>query len=342
MTSTSRPTIEALVLAANDVLFDVRASYHEAVREAVQAYLEYAVGLLPSSQPLLAPADVLLLQKKGRFTNYWDLTAAFVLYFVTRLPPVPAPTFPGRFRLPGLMAYLQLAGGNLRVSVDDLRAEQDIPGLADAISAAGGGLEGASEALPDHNRHMLVDFGELNETNVLVRIFQEIYLGATWFEVAYSQPPIVVQHQGHLGREALLIERDLLRQVAARLPLAVVSDRPRGEVEDQLTRHGLGDHFRAVITLDEVKANGRKPVPDGWPLLAAAQQLGTSTRQNAYVGANVGDLEATKAANQHIPFLAIGCLEGALNKNAQRAAFEAAKAQIILDHPHNLKELILG
>lgn len=342
MTSTLRPTIDALVLAANDVVFDVRASYHEAVREAVQAYLEHAVGLLPSSQSLLTPAEVLLLQKKGRFTNYWDLTAAFVLYFVTLLPPVPAPTFPARFRLPGLVAYLQLAGGNLRVNIDDLRAKRDIAGLADLVSAAGGGLDGAYEALPEHNRHMLVDFGEINTTNVAVRIFQEIYLGSTRFEAAYGQPPIVVQHQGYLGHESLRIEPDLLAELAARLPLALVSDRPRFEVEDQLARHGLVDRFQAVITLDEVKAGAGKPTPDGWPLLAAARQLGTSIQQNAYVGANVGDIEAAKVANQQTPFLAIGCLEETPNKEAQRASLEAYKATMILDHPNDLKELILG
>ena len=113
--------IDCLIFASNEVLINVDHSYRAVVGPAVQTYLEQAVGLPGSSEPLISPAEVVLLQKKGRFTSYWDLTTALVMYFVEMLPPVPVPTFPSRFHIPGLMAYLQMAGGNLRVSIDKLR-----------------------------------------------------------------------------------------------------------------------------------------------------------------------------------------------------------------------------
>jgi hypothetical protein len=153
--------LDALICAIDDVLVDVSASYREVVRQAVQLYLEYAIGLLPSAEPLLTPGEVTLLHKVGRFTNYWDLTATLVMYFVEMLPPVPVPTFPSKLHVPNIIAYLQLAGGRLQVSLDQLRAQKDITRLAREIAAAGGGLEGAHQALPGHNRHLLVASGNL-------------------------------------------------------------------------------------------------------------------------------------------------------------------------------------
>ena len=59
-----------------------------------------------------------------------------------------------------------------------------------------------------------------------------------------------------------------------------------------------------------------------------------------YIGANPSDMTAARAANAIVPFTSIACLAGAHDQEAMRAEFEAAKAQIILGHPNNLKELI--
>lgn len=337
-----RLNIDALIFACYDVLIDVKFSYREVVRQTVQLYLERALGLAPAKEPLLTADDVVLLQKTGQFTNYWDLSKALVIYFVEMLPPVPTPTFPSKFHVPALLAYLQFAGGILRVPVDELRQRKDIAQLAGDVAAHGGGLDGAHRALPTENRHLLISSGDIIKTNIVGRIFQELYLGADLFEREYGEPAIIIQSTGFAEHESLVMDPAVLGQLSERLPLAVVSDRPRSEVERSLKARKIDGYFQALVTLDEMRQAEAKPIPASWSLLEAARQLQPTPAHSALVGANVSDIKAAKAANQTVPFTAIACLEGAYNRDEQRAAFETNKANVILGHPNHLKELILG
>lgn len=342
MSFQSRLNIDALVFACYDVLIDVRYSYREVVRQTVQLYLERALGLTPSKEPLLTADDVVLLQKVGQFTNYWDLTKTLAMYFVEMLPPIPAPTFPSKLHVPALMAYLQFAGGNLRLPIDELRARKDVAQLARDVAANGGGLDGAHKALPAENRHMLVASGDITKSNIIGRIFQELYLGADLFERVYGQPAIVIQSTGYAEHESPLIQPEVLQKLGEKLPLAVVADRPRVEVTRSLKACGIEPYFQCLVTLDEINQAQARPVPAPWSLLEAASYLQPTPAHSAYVGANVGDVQAAKAASQSVPFTAIACLAGAPDKTVQRAAFEQYKANVILGHPNNLKELLLG
>ncbi len=337
-----RLNIDALIFAGNDLLIDVSHSYREVVRKTVQLYLERAVGLVPSSESLITPGEVTFLQKAGNFTSYWDLANAFIIYFIEMLPQVPVPTFPSKFHVPGLIAYLQLAGGNLRVSIDTLREKRDIAKLAIDVAAAGGGIDGAHKALPKENRHLLVTDGDITKTNIVGRIFQELYLGADLFERIYGEPAIMIQSTGYAEHESLVIDPGILAKISRKLPLGVVSDRPRSELERSLKARKIDQYFKSIISLDEIRQAKAKPIPDPWPLLEAARHLRPTPTNTAYIGANVGDIQAAKVANKTVPFTAIGCLFGAHDKPALQAAFEENKANMILGHPNNLKELILG
>lgn len=334
--------IDALIFSINDVLVDVSLSYREVVRQSVQLYLERTIGLPPSQEPLLTPDEVTLVQKVGHFTSYVDLATAFIIYFIELLPPVPIPTFPSKFHVPALIAYLQLAGGRLHIGIDKLREQKDIPQLAQDIAAAGGGLDGADAALQKENRHLLVDVGDITKANLVGRIFQELYLGADLFERIYEQPAVLIQSTGYIEHESLLIDPEVLVEISNKLPLGAVTDRPRVEVENLLQAKNIAQYFQSVISWDDVQEAQAEPVPDPWPLLEAARRLQPTPARSAYVGANPGDIQAAKAANQTVPFTAIGCLVGAHDKESLRHEFEEAKADIILGHPNNLKELILG
>ncbi|GAB4434249.1 MAG: hypothetical protein Kow0031_15910 [Anaerolineae bacterium] len=337
-----RLDVDALIFACDDILINVQHSYRAVVQKTVQLYLEQALGLAPSKLPLLTLDEVLLLQKRGNFSDFWELAEALVMYFVEMLPPVPAPTFPSKFHVPAIMAYLQFAGGNLRVSIDSLRQRKDIAQFAEGVVANGGGLEGANQALPRENRHMLVSSGSVTKTNIVGRIFQELYLGAEQFEQAYRQPAVITHSSGYAEHESPVMDVEILRAIGEKAALAVVSSHPRTEVERSLRTAGLTGAFQVVITRNEMEqANGR-PVPHPWPLLEAARLLDPIPRRSAYVGANLGDVQAAKAANKTVPFLAIGCLAGAPDKDEMQAAFEQHKASMILGHPDHLKELMIG
>lgn len=337
-----RLNIDALIFSIDDVLVDVSASYQEVVRKTTQLYLEQAIGLLPSREPLLTAEEVKHLQKVGHFTSYWDLTTAFIIYFIEMLPPVPVPTFPSRLHVPNILAYLQMAGGRLQITLEKLREQKDIARLAQDIAAAGGGIEGANIALPKMNRHLLVASGTITKTNLAGRIFQELYLGADLFERVYQQPAVLAQTTGYIEHESLLIDPEVLAQLGHQLSLGVISNRPRIEVEYTLKSRQIDRYFQATITLDEINEAGAKLLPDPWALLEVAHRLQPTPARSAYIGANPGDVLAARAANETVPFTSIACLAGAHDKEALRQEFEAVKANIILGHPNNLKELILG
>jgi phosphoglycolate phosphatase-like HAD superfamily hydrolase len=340
--SKSRLNIDALIFSINDVLIDVSRSYREVVCQTVQLYLEQCVGLPASKEPLLEPDEVTLLQKVGNFSNYLDLATAFITYFIELLPPVPSPTFPSKYHVPAIIAYLQLAGGRLQIGIDHLRQQKDIARLAQDVATTGGGPDGADAALAKVNRHLLVESGDISKTNLIGRIFHELYLGAALFEQTYQQPPVVAQVRGYIEQQSLLINPEVLVQLNESIPLGVVANTFRVELEHSLKASNIAQYFQSVISLDEVYEAKAQPIPHPWALLEAARHLHPTPAHSAYVGTTAADIQAAKAANETVPFAAIGCLFGAHDKEVLRQEFERLKANIILGHPDHLKELILG
>jgi histidinol-phosphate aminotransferase len=105
-------------------------------------------------------------------------------------------------------------------------------------------------------RRLLAERGlEFSLAEVTER-FQTFYLG-------------VDGRAGYRERERLIVPRGVLAGWAKRLPLAVVTGRPRAEAEWFLERHGLGDLFSAVITLEDAR-----PKPDPAPVRLALEWLG--------------------------------------------------------------------
>ena len=98
------------------------------------------------------------------------------------------------------------------------------------------------------------------------------------------------RYQGGLWRrEVPLVSRATLERLAAKVPLAIVTGRPRRDAEAFLDREGLGDLFEVVITMEDAPA---KPNPA--PIELALQRLGVSDAW--MVGDTVDDLRAARAA----------------------------------------------
>ncbi len=337
-----RLNIDTLVFSLPDVVIDADPTYREVVCKAVQLYLEQAVGLISSPEPLLTVEEVKLLEKSGGFTSYTDLSTAFIIYFIEMLPPVPVPTFPSRLHVPSIIAYLQLAGGRLQISIDKLREQKDIPKLAQDIVRAGGDVDGADTALPKMNRHLLVDEGDILRANLLGRAFQELYLGAALFKEIYGQQAVVVQSGGYLDRNKLLIDPALLAELSHKMPLAVVGNCSQAELEHTLRANNIEQHFQVTISLQDVQEARARSLPEPWSLLEVTRRLEPAPAYSAYVGASIGDVRAAKAASREKPFTAVGCLFNAHEAEELRQKFEEEKADVILEHPDHLRELIFG
>ncbi|MFQ5610809.1 MAG: HAD family hydrolase [Anaerolineae bacterium] len=334
--------LDALIFDIDGVLIDVSRSYREAVRQTVQLYLERGLGLTAGSRPLLTADEVEMLKLAGGFNNDWDLTTAFIAYFLEMLPPVSTPTFSLRRDVPSMLAYLQTAAYHLKTTIDQLREWKNIPRLADQVEKAGGGLSGLKAALNPQNSHLLLARGTVKNGNLVQRIFQELYLGANLFEQTYNEPAVVIQTTGHIENERLIMDFVLLRNLSAKLKLGVATGRPRAEAEHALQSRNIRHHFQTVVSLDDVLEANAMSKPAPWSLLEAANRLQPPPRFSAYVGDTPDDMRAARAANLILPFIAIGCLPTASDKAAVRRALEAHRADVILDHPNDLGRLLLG
>ncbi len=334
-----RNQIDALIFDMDGVLVDVSRSYRAAIIRTVDIYFAQGLRLPANGTPLLSPDDVATLKNAGGFNNDWDLTAAFITYFLDMLPPMHAPTLPLHRRVTTMMAYLEMCmRGKAPASIAELRTKKDVPALANAVADAGGGLDGLKIALARKNAHMVFSRGDLRKENLVRRIFQEIYLGETLFAEIYGEKPIIVREAGVITDETPLIAPATLATLAEKMPLAIATGRPRAEADFTLNRLGFTPYFGAMVTHDDVVAADAQGKPDPWSLREAAQRLTPAPARCAYIGDTPDDIRAAKAAG----YTAIGVLATATDPAALRAQFESLGADTVLESPDELREFVAG
>jgi HAD superfamily hydrolase (TIGR01548 family) len=129
---------------------------------------------------------------------------------------------------------------------------------------------------------------------------------------------------GLRATETLIPERATLERLAAKLPLAVVTGRPRSDAEHFLQEHRIGGLFGAVVCMEDTAE--LKPHPA--PVLEALRRLGVE--RGWLVGDTVDDVRAARAARVvPLGFAAPGEEPEALARTLARAG--AARTMVVLD-----------
>jgi len=146
--------------------------------------------------------------------------------------------------------------------------------------------------------------------------FQALYLGTN------GSP-------GLRERERLIVPRALLAGLAKRLPLAVVTGRPRDEARWFLERAEIADLFGAVVCMEDA---ARKPDPA--PVRLALTRLGV--RRAWMVGNTPDDVRAAAGAG----VVPLGVVAPGDDVAATNAALIDAGAARVLDQLADLEELL--
>ncbi len=146
--------------------------------------------------------------------------------------------------------------------------------------------------------------------------YQEAYLGS-------SGSP------GLRESERLLVSRDVLSRLADRVPLAIVTGRPREEAEWFLDKEGLTDLFRTLVCMEDGALK-----PDPAPVRAAASRLGVA--RTWMVGDTPDDIHAAAGAGA-VP---IGVVAPGPDPAASEAGLSAAGAATVLGAIDELIELL--
>lgn len=129
--------------------------------------------------------------------------------------------------------------------------------------------------------------------------------------------------------ESLRIDRDILERLAAKLPLAVVTGRPRRDAVRFLEDQGVDDLFSELVCMEDAPP---KPHPE--PVVVALERLAVSTAW--MVGDTPDDLRAARGAG----VLPIGVIADGDDRTTILEALEGAGAARVLDEPKGIEELL--
>jgi histidinol-phosphate aminotransferase len=145
--------------------------------------------------------------------------------------------------------------------------------------------------------------------------FQQLYLGG--------------DRPGLRERERLLVPPELLRRLAARCRLGIVTGRPRDEAVWFLERHGIAGCFATLVTMDDAPS---KPSPE--PVRLALKRLGASRAW--LVGDTPDDMRAARAAG----VLPIGAVPPAADRTTWETVLRGAGAAAVLEAAMRISELL--
>lgn len=130
-------------------------------------------------------------------------------------------------------------------------------------------------------------------------------------------------------RERPLVDGAFLAGLAARLPLAVVTGRPRRDAERFLEQHDLAAHFAALVTLDDAPAK-----PDPAPVRLALERLGATSAW--MVGDTPDDARAARAAG----VLPLGLLPPEASDAVDATSLLDAGCARVLERLEDLEDLL--
>ena len=129
--------------------------------------------------------------------------------------------------------------------------------------------------------------------------------------------------------ESLLVAPVWLEQLATRLPLGVVTGRPRRDAERFLEQHGVAAAFRTLVCMEDAPAK-----PDPAPVRLALQRLAV---QSAWMlGDTVDDIAAARAAG----VVPIGVVAPGSDPAAAVATLRGAGAARVLARTLDLDQLL--
>jgi len=129
--------------------------------------------------------------------------------------------------------------------------------------------------------------------------------------------------------ERLLLGAKELRALAGRLPLAIVTGRPRADAERFLEENGIANLFRTVVTMEDGPLK-----PDPAPVRLALERLGADTAW--MVGDTPDDLRAARGAG----VLPIGVVAPGDRPGATTASLQRAGAAVVLDATPEILEVL--
>jgi HAD superfamily phosphatase len=347
------PPVEIVIFDMDGVLVDVSSSYRRTIAQTVELYLVEGLGFEKGDRPLVEKKDIALFKRIGGFNNDWDLTTGLLLYFLS-LVELRTPEKKARPRtLDEVLQFLRVVGEGLGASLDALRRKKNLEAFNRTVQRRGTGLKAIVQTVGSRYKSLVFAMGDLDHTNLVKRVFQEIYLGPH-FQRIHRLSPRFYQGEGMYRSEKLLASRETLERLSQEISLGIASGRPREEARLALERFGIERYFKSLVTLDDIeeeeerrrqppKRGSRLSKPNPFSIVEAIRQINPTPGPSAYVGDLLDDLEAAHRAKSSIDILAVGCLAPyRSDRDAMRRLFQAHGADLIIEGVDDLLGFIGG
>jgi len=342
--------MDLLIFDMDGVLIDVSGSYRKTIQQTIHIYLETCLGFKRGKNWLVTNEEVSLFKSVGGFNNDWDLTSGILLYLLSISGIPPSPKRKKFSNIQDVVSYLITKSSKFQLNTSSLSQKMHLDHFLKKVKSSGGGLKGVHLALKASWDGWVYHSGDLDRSNLVKRIFQEVYLGRK-FHSYYHLRPLFYKGKGLYLQESLLIPRKILYLLRKKLYLGIASGRPRFEAELATKRFNLTPYFNSVVTLDEcAEEEGRifhstgrrmnllKPHP--YSLFRVIQEIGISNPLCGYIGDVVDDMLAAKAAKKELSILAIGFLSSLRNLKAMKKSLLHAGADLIIENPEDLLQFI--
>jgi HAD superfamily hydrolase (TIGR01548 family) len=323
-----------IVFDMDGVLIDVSRSYRETVRQTARLFFSIAPSSEKLPDPLFPLADLAAVKQRGGLNNDWDLSCLVInlLFNQIEKPPVYRSKDPwAQYEETVSQCHVGALGDFLRSTAKPLTAMLQKAGKTKNAFIYG------------------LYSGDVGSGNIIKQIFQEVYLGKDLFESTYGQPPKFYQYDGLIHREALLIDKGLLDELAAEHVLAIATGRPRAEADYPLAHFGIRKYFTRVMALEDclekekqvLKAEGRKvslSKPHPYMLDAIATDINIPVAEYFYVGDMPDDMLAAKKSAAG--YKGIGVLISTPDRAHLTVNLLKAGAYAVLEDVDQLRSLI--
>ncbi len=262
--------IDSLILDIDGVLIDVTPSFRVAISQTVQHYFCRILDF-KGDKILVKPSETQLFKRAGGFNNDWDLTAAAILFYLTKSELLNTQ------------------------DIDQVQQQgQTIEEHTVAVRRLGGGIDGAREImLTTLSREQRRNVDKKWDRVVIERTFQELYGGVDYCKKLYGFKPSYNRRQGLLNEERVMIKKEEIKPYLPRV--GILTGRTKGETEVALEKTDLKD----MVDPENITSDGaiapekRKPQPDA--LIELGRKLAGAV--TVYVGDVFDDLMIVRNAN---------------------------------------------
>lgn len=316
-----------IVFDMDGVLIDVSGSYRETARKTARLFFDGARGFGKLPDPLFPLTDLAELKQTGGLNNDWDLTALTLHLLFAKVKTTIGPLSPDDS--PGPEKTIRRC---------------DVSDLADFLNASSRPLMDLLDRYGRRHDPFVTScyHGDVDTGNRIKRIFQEIYLGPSLFTTLHGGQPRFYRGEGLIHRETLLIDRNILADLARNHILAIATGRPRAEADFPLDHFDLWKYFQLVITLDDCTREEERiftecgerislKKPDPYMLDRIPYMVGKGFSECYYLGDMPDDMQAARSSKTCYRSVGV-VLSSADPENLRKELLQAGAEQIIDDY----------